>query len=120
MTTTPITDASAASTGRLVTIDAKPAPIVIDTAQTAVVVVDMQNDFGAEGGMFHRAGIDISMIQGAVAPTAATLKAVRCGTGHPVPHRGGESHPDQRHVEHRYPGSAIPPPGRHGPLQASL
>jgi len=77
MTATPITDASATSTGRLVTIDAKPAPIVIDTAQTAVVVVDMQNDFGAEGGMFHRAGIDISMIQSAVAPTEATLKAAR-------------------------------------------
>jgi nicotinamidase-related amidase len=34
-----------------------------------VIVVDMQNDFGSRGGMFHRAGIDISMIQRAVAPT---------------------------------------------------
>jgi hypothetical protein len=49
--------------GRLVTIDAKPAPLTIDTAKTAVIVVDMQNDFGAEGGMFHRAGIDTSMIR---------------------------------------------------------
>lgn len=37
----------------------------------------MQNDFGAEGAMFHRAGIDISKIQAAVAPTAKVLLAAR-------------------------------------------
>lgn len=37
----------------------------------------MQNDFGTEGGMFHRAGIDISMIQRAVEPTRRTLVAAR-------------------------------------------
>jgi ureidoacrylate peracid hydrolase len=63
--------------GRLVTIDAKFAPIVIDTAKTVVIVVDMQNDFGSEGGMFHRAGIDISMIQAAVSPTVEVLAAAR-------------------------------------------
>jgi ureidoacrylate peracid hydrolase len=62
---------------QVVTLDAKPSAIEIDCARTAVIVVDMQNDFGAEGGMLHRAGIDISMIQSAVAPTAATLKAAR-------------------------------------------
>jgi len=59
------------------TIDAKPAPITLDPAETAVLVVDMQNDFGSEGGMLHGAGIDISMIQHAIAPTTATLKAAR-------------------------------------------
>ena len=44
-------------------IQAKPDSIAIDTASTAVVVVDMENDFGSKGGMFDRAGIDISMIQ---------------------------------------------------------
>lgn len=63
--------------GRVVTIDAKPAPITIDTAKTAVIVVDMQNDFGAEGGMFHRAGIDISMIRAAVPPTARVIQGAR-------------------------------------------
>ncbi|MGI9164902.1 MAG: cysteine hydrolase family protein [Pyrinomonadaceae bacterium] len=62
---------------RILTIDAKPEPIAIDAAKTAVIVVDMQNDFGAEGGMFQRAGIDISMIQAAVAPTAKVLAAAR-------------------------------------------
>ena len=62
---------------RLLSIEAKPEPIAIDAARTAVIVVDMQNDFGAEGGMFHLAGIDISMIRAAVAPTAKVLAAAR-------------------------------------------
>lgn len=62
---------------RLVTIDAKPAPITFDTSRAGVIVCDMQNDFGSEGGMFQRAGIDISMIQRAVPPTAKALIAAR-------------------------------------------
>ncbi len=61
----------------MVTIDARPHPLTIDPRQTAVIVVDMQNDFGAEGGMFARAGIDITGIQAAVAPTADVLVAAR-------------------------------------------
>ena len=64
-------------TGRVVTINAKPGPILIDTAKTAVIVVDMENDFGAKGGMFDRAGIDISGIQKAVGPTAKVLASAR-------------------------------------------
>lgn len=64
-------------TNERVKIDAKPAPISIDTAKTAVIVVDMQNDFGSKGGMFDRRGIDISMIQKAVGPTAKVLAAAR-------------------------------------------
>ncbi len=37
----------------------------------------MENDFGTKGGMFDRAGIDISMIQKAVNPTAKVLEAAR-------------------------------------------
>jgi ureidoacrylate peracid hydrolase len=62
---------------RRVLLDARPEPIEFDVAQTAVIVVDMQNDFGAKGGMFDRAGIDISGIQKAVAPTARVLAAAR-------------------------------------------
>lgn len=62
---------------RRVTIDAKPERIAMDTAKTAVIVVDMQNDFGSEGGMFQRAGRDLSLIQAAVAPTARVLDAAR-------------------------------------------
>jgi ureidoacrylate peracid hydrolase len=65
------------SSATLMTVDAKPEPVTIDAARTAIVVVDMQNDFGAEGGMFARAGIDISGIRAAVAPTARVLAVAR-------------------------------------------
>jgi ureidoacrylate peracid hydrolase len=63
--------------GQAMTIDAAPSPISIDATRSAVLVVDMQNDFGSEGGAFQRAGIDISMIRAAVAPTAQVLAAAR-------------------------------------------
>lgn len=62
---------------RIIRIDAKPEPIAIDTAKTAVIVVDMQNDFGSKGGMFDRAGINISGIQKVVGPTTKVLAAAR-------------------------------------------
>lgn len=62
---------------RIIRISAKPEPIAIDIAKTAVIVVDMQNDFGSKGGMFDRAGIDISGIQKAVGPTAKVLASAR-------------------------------------------
>ena len=34
--------------GRRVTLDAKPAPLTFDTAKAAIIVVDMQNDFGTK------------------------------------------------------------------------
>ena len=58
-------------------LDAKPEPINIEPSKTAVLVVDMQNDFGSKGGMFDRAGLDISMIQRAVATTARVLASAR-------------------------------------------
>src|SRR5215207_9311910 len=60
-----------------VRVEARPHPLAIDPRQTAVLVVDMQNDFGAEGGMFAREGIDMSGIRAAVAPTARVLAAAR-------------------------------------------
>lgn len=62
---------------RIIRISAKPEPIAIDTAKTAVIVVDMQNDFGSKGGMFDRAGIDISGIQRVIGPTAKVLASAR-------------------------------------------
>jgi ureidoacrylate peracid hydrolase len=62
---------------RIVRIDAKPEAITIDITKTAVIVVDMQNDFGATGGMFDLAGIDISGIRKAIAPTAKVLSSAR-------------------------------------------
>ncbi len=63
--------------GRVIIVQARPEPIRIAIAQTAVLVVDMQNDFGTRGGMFDRAGIDISAIQQVVPPTARVMNAAR-------------------------------------------
>jgi ureidoacrylate peracid hydrolase len=60
-----------------ITIEARPQSLGVDPRRSAVIVVDMQNDFGNEGGMFARAGIDISGIQAAIAPTARVLAAAR-------------------------------------------
>src|SRR5260221_429303 len=68
---------TAPRSGRTLTLGAKPAPISIDTTKTAVLVIDMTNDFGSKGGMFDRAGIDISIIQQAVPPTAKVLESSR-------------------------------------------
>jgi ureidoacrylate peracid hydrolase len=56
---------------------ARPEPLGVRGAETAVVVVDMQNDFASPGGMFDRAGIDVRCIQAIVAPTAALLDHAR-------------------------------------------
>jgi ureidoacrylate peracid hydrolase len=65
------------SAGRPMIIEAKPEPITVDCAETAVIVVDMQNDFCSKGGLFDRAGINISAVQKAVGPTRKVLFAAR-------------------------------------------
>ena len=61
----------------LVQFDAKPQPVTVDLTKMAVIVVDMQNDFGSVGGLFERAGIDITSIQQVVEPTARVIEAAR-------------------------------------------
>jgi ureidoacrylate peracid hydrolase len=61
----------------MLTIDARPAAVEFDPKKCAVIVVDMQNDFGAPGGMFDRAGIDISGIVEAAEATRPVLSAAR-------------------------------------------
>ena len=51
--------------------------LTINLAQTAIIVIDMQNDFGSKGGMFDRAGIPISDIQKAVVPTSHVLASAK-------------------------------------------
>ena len=67
----------------VICLDARPEPFAIDPDRTAVIVIDMQNDFGAEGGMFDRAGIDISAIVAAAVATRPVLAAARAA-GVPV------------------------------------
>ena len=61
----------------IIHLTARPDSISFDAAGTAVIVVDMQNDFGTKGGMFDKAGIDISMIQQVIDPISNVLNAAR-------------------------------------------
>jgi hypothetical protein len=110
--------------GQVVRIEATPEPIAIDTARTAVLVVDTQHDFGAQGGMFDRAGIDISMIRGAIGPTAGKKPTMTLGTvsytanAHPMRGRDGASHRDNGRLDVKVssagtPGSGTTPEGHH-------
>jgi len=62
---------------REITIDALPAPIKIETERTAVIVVDMQNDFCSKGGMFDCAGVDLSIVRQTISPTQRVLLTAR-------------------------------------------
>lgn len=58
-------------------VAARPSPVAFRADQTAVIVVDMQNDFATPGGMFDRAGIDIGPIRAIVDSSARVLDAAR-------------------------------------------
>src|SRR5919201_7138213 len=62
---------------RRIVVDARPEPLAVDPGRTAVIVVDMQNDFGAEGGMFARGGIPIGDITAVLGPVRDVLRAAR-------------------------------------------
>ena len=79
--------------GRKISVRARPEDVSVDLARTAVIVVDMQNDFGAKGGMFDRAGIDVSLIRGTIEPTARVLRAAR-GQGVPIIYLTMQHRPD--------------------------
>jgi hypothetical protein len=43
----------------VIEVAARPSPVGVDLLHTAVVVIDMQNEFAAPDGMFDGAGIDL-------------------------------------------------------------
>ena len=63
--------------GTFVEVAARPHAFRLAPTATAVVVVDMQNDFASAGGMFDRAGIDITGIRAIVPNVQAVLAAAR-------------------------------------------
>jgi ureidoacrylate peracid hydrolase len=56
----------------LATLDQKVA-----RGNAAVLVIDVQNDFVADGGFFHRIGADVGRIQQAIGPLSRFLDAAR-------------------------------------------
>lgn len=67
---TPISFIPPLRPGRPVVLEATPQPAAIDLARTALIVVDMQNDFLAAEGWFPSAGLD-------TAPLLAILPQLR-------------------------------------------
>ncbi len=72
---------------------AEPAPIGLDWATTALLIIDMQRDFLEPGGFGETLGNDVSQLKRAVAPIAAVLKAAR-RMGLPVIHTREGHRPD--------------------------
>lgn len=58
-------------------IAAAPQTITIDLARSAIVVIDMQNDFCAKGGWVDHLGIDYAPDRRPIAPLQALLPALR-------------------------------------------
>jgi ureidoacrylate peracid hydrolase len=61
----------------VILLETKPKPLALDLAQTALVVVDMQNDFASPGGMFEQAGLNISGVRQVIPRCADVLNKCR-------------------------------------------
>ena len=58
-------------------LPARPEPLAFHAAQTALVVVDMQNAYASVGGYVDTAGFDISGAQGVIGNVARAVVAAR-------------------------------------------
>lgn len=62
---------------RIVTVNAAPQTVTIDLARTAIVVIDMQNDFCAEGGWLDMIGGDYKADRKPIGPLLSLLPELR-------------------------------------------
>src|SRR4051812_5695451 len=58
------------------------AEVEIAAAESALLIVDMQNDFCMPDGYYGKLGRDIAGLHGAIAPTAALLARARVSGMH--------------------------------------
>lgn len=58
-------------------VRARPFDFEATTETSALLIIDMQNDFLSPQGYLARKGADVSLLQGTVEPIQKTLKAVR-------------------------------------------
>jgi ureidoacrylate peracid hydrolase len=65
------------STSRVIGVEAKPDRVDLDLSKTGIIVVDMQNDFAAKGGLVHRLGFDIQPIRATLRPISEVLSVAR-------------------------------------------
>lgn len=64
-------------------LPARPEPIAIDPASSAIIVIDMQNAYASEGGYVDLAGFDIAGAAGVIGRIAQVLDTAR-SAGMPV------------------------------------
>ncbi|MEU6537842.1 isochorismatase family cysteine hydrolase [Streptomyces sp. NPDC047000] len=82
---------------RTATLGAEPAPVVLDPTRTAVIVVDLQNDFCAPDGWLAGIGVDVSVLAPAVDLSAQVVAAARAA-GLPVIWLNWGNRPDQANL----------------------
>jgi nicotinamidase-related amidase len=68
---------------RPITLSAEPARLTADIARSALIVIDMQNDFCTEGGWLSGIGVDVSALEGAIDSLRALVPAARAA-GMPI------------------------------------
>ena len=66
-----------ADDAKAVTLPARPEALRLDPAETAVVVIDMQNAYASPGGYVDTAGFDITGAAGTIAQIAKVLETAR-------------------------------------------
>lgn len=107
-----------AATMSVVTIEAQPQSIVIDTARTAILIIDMQRDFLEPGGFGESLGNDVSLLAAVVEPCRLLLAAAReCGlliVHTREGHRPDLSDAPRAKVERGAPSQRIGAPGSMG------
>jgi nicotinamidase-related amidase len=66
-----------------VRVAAEPQHLVIDLSRTAIIAIDMQNDFCTKGGWLDHIGVDVAPARRPIAPLRSLLPALRAA-GVPV------------------------------------
>ena len=62
-----------------VTLPARPEPIRVDPASSAVIVIDMQNAYASAGGYVDLAGFDVTGVASVIGRIAQVLDTARGG-----------------------------------------
>ena len=62
---------------RRATIACEPQSVIVDLNRTALVVIDMQNDFCAKGGWVDHLGLDYTPDRAPIAPSSKAFAGIR-------------------------------------------
>jgi nicotinamidase-related amidase len=82
---------------RPATLAAAPRDITVDLSRTALIIIDLQNDFCAPNGWLASIGVDVSVLAGAVSRSDAVARASRAA-GVPVIWLNWGNRPDQANL----------------------